>query len=52
IYTVSLNLSGMPGISVPCGTHDGLPIGIQFMAPHWEESRILRLAYATQRVRA
>jgi aspartyl-tRNA(Asn)/glutamyl-tRNA(Gln) amidotransferase subunit A len=52
IYTVSANLAGIPGISVPCGTFGGLPIGVQFMAPKWREDTLLRLGYATQLSRA
>lgn len=40
------NFTGLPAISVPCGmTREGLPIGLQIIAPHWKESRILRIAY-------
>lgn len=48
IYTVSANLAGIPGISVPCGKEGDLPIGVQFMAPKWREDTLLKLAYATQ----
>jgi len=48
IYTVSANLAGIPGISVPCGSHNGLPIGVQFMAPKWREDTLLKLGYAAQ----
>jgi aspartyl-tRNA(Asn)/glutamyl-tRNA(Gln) amidotransferase subunit A len=48
IYTVSANLAGIPGISVPCGKSDGLPVGVQFMAPQWHESTLLKAAYAAQ----
>jgi aspartyl-tRNA(Asn)/glutamyl-tRNA(Gln) amidotransferase subunit A len=48
IYTVSANLAGIPGISVPCGKDGGLPIGVQFMAPKWREDTLLRLSFATQ----
>ena len=48
IYTVSANLAGIPGISVPCGKDGHLPIGVQFMAPKWREDTLLRLGYATQ----
>jgi len=45
IYTVSVNLAGIPAISVPCGTsNSGLPIGLQLLAPAFEESRLLRAA--------
>ncbi|MBI1320813.1 MAG: Asp-tRNA(Asn)/Glu-tRNA(Gln) amidotransferase subunit GatA [Candidatus Hydrogenedens sp.] len=46
IYTISLNLYGGPGISVPCGqSADGLPIGFQIMGKVFDEAAILRTAY-------
>jgi aspartyl-tRNA(Asn)/glutamyl-tRNA(Gln) amidotransferase subunit A len=46
IFTITCNLAGLPGISIPCGKNSsGLPIGLQLMAPHFEESRLLRLAH-------
>ena len=49
IFTVTANLAGVPGISVPCGlSSDGLPIGLQLMGPYWSEARLLRLAHAYQ----
>jgi aspartyl-tRNA(Asn)/glutamyl-tRNA(Gln) amidotransferase subunit A len=43
LYTVSANLCGIPGMSVPCGfTAGGLPIGLQLLAPPLEEERLLR----------
>ncbi|MFP4418674.1 MAG: Asp-tRNA(Asn)/Glu-tRNA(Gln) amidotransferase subunit GatA [Chitinispirillaceae bacterium] len=47
-YTVSANLAGIPGISIPCGKHGDLPIGVQFMAPKWREDTLMKLGYATQ----
>lgn len=45
IYTISANLAGLPGISLPAGfTQSGLPIGLQLMAPPFEEERLLRAA--------
>ena len=45
IYTVAVNLAGIPGISVPCGaSSEGLPIGLQLLAPPFEESRLFRAA--------
>ncbi|MEZ6124327.1 MAG: Asp-tRNA(Asn)/Glu-tRNA(Gln) amidotransferase subunit GatA [Planctomycetaceae bacterium] len=45
IYTISANLAGIPGISIPCGTaSNGLPIGIQLQAPAFEEARLLQAA--------
>ncbi len=46
VFTVSLNLVGMCGISVPCGFVDGMPVGLQLMGPALGESAILRAAYA------
>ena len=45
IYTVSLNLYGGPGISIPCGFVDDLPVGLQLVGKHFDESTILRAAY-------
>lgn len=46
IYTISVNLAGLPGISVPCGTaDDGMPIGVQLLADCFEEEKLLRVAY-------
>jgi aspartyl-tRNA(Asn)/glutamyl-tRNA(Gln) amidotransferase subunit A len=50
IYTVTADLAGIPGISVPCGeTHEKLPIGLQILGKHFDESTILRLAHAYER---
>ncbi len=47
IYTVTANLAGVPGISVPCGeTKEKLPIGLQILGRHFDESTILRMAHA------
>jgi aspartyl-tRNA(Asn)/glutamyl-tRNA(Gln) amidotransferase subunit A len=49
IYTISANLAGIPGISVPCGfSSDGLPIGMQLMGRHFAEGRLLQVAWAYQ----
>jgi aspartyl-tRNA(Asn)/glutamyl-tRNA(Gln) amidotransferase subunit A len=45
IYTVTADLAGIPGISVPCGnTQSGLPIGLQVLGRHFDESTVLRVA--------
>ncbi len=45
VYTVSANLAGLPGISIPCGTdHQGLPIGLQILGKQFDEETILRVA--------
>ena len=47
IYTVTANLAGIPGISVPCGeTREGLPIGLQIFGRHFDEATVLRVAHA------
>jgi aspartyl-tRNA(Asn)/glutamyl-tRNA(Gln) amidotransferase subunit A len=49
LYTVSTNLAGIPGISIPCGlSSGGLPIGLQLQAPPFEEERLLRAAHMFQ----
>jgi aspartyl-tRNA(Asn)/glutamyl-tRNA(Gln) amidotransferase subunit A len=49
IYTVTADLAGIPGISVPCGeTKDKLPIGLQILGRHFDESTILRVAHASE----
>ncbi|TAK17192.1 MAG: Asp-tRNA(Asn)/Glu-tRNA(Gln) amidotransferase subunit GatA [Acidobacteria bacterium] len=50
VFTVSANLAGIPGISVPCGrTAAGLPVGMQFLGKPWDEATILRCADAYER---
>ena len=50
IYTVTANLAGIPGISVPCGeTREGLPIGLQILGRHFDEATVLRVAHAYER---
>ncbi len=44
IYTVTANLAGIPGISIPIGSVDGLPVGGQLLAPRWEERRMIQAA--------
>src|SRR5246127_958805 len=47
IYTVTADLAGIPGISVPCGeTREHLPIGLQILGKHFDEATILRVAHA------
>jgi aspartyl-tRNA(Asn)/glutamyl-tRNA(Gln) amidotransferase subunit A len=44
VYTVSCNLAGLPGMSIPCGfTKAGLPIGLQLLGPPFEEEKMLRI---------
>jgi aspartyl-tRNA(Asn)/glutamyl-tRNA(Gln) amidotransferase subunit A len=47
IFTITANLAGIPGISVPCGkTIQGLPIGLQLLGKHRDESTLLRIGHA------
>ncbi len=49
IYTVTANLAGVPGISLPCGnSSEGLPIGIQVLGKHFDEATVIRLAHAME----
>ncbi len=53
IYTISANLSGIGGISIPCGfTRDKLPIGLQILAPAFAEDKLLRVARMYERATA
>ncbi|MEZ4461239.1 MAG: Asp-tRNA(Asn)/Glu-tRNA(Gln) amidotransferase subunit GatA [bacterium] len=51
IFTISCNLAGLPGISVPCGTtSEGLPIGFQIQGPAFREDLVFRVAGAVERL--
>jgi len=46
IYTISVNLAGLPALSLPCGfDHDGMPIGMQLIGKPFDEATILRVAH-------
>jgi len=49
IYTIAVNLAGLPAISIPCGFADSLPVGLQIIAPYFEEARLLNAAHQYQR---
>lgn len=52
IYTISVNLAGLPGLSIPCGTDSkGLPIGIQLIGDCFQEKKIIRAGYAIEQSR-
>ncbi|WP_432470711.1 Asp-tRNA(Asn)/Glu-tRNA(Gln) amidotransferase subunit GatA [Amphritea sp. HPY] len=48
IFTISLNLAGMPGMSVPCGFANGLPVGLQLIGNYFAEERLLNAAHQFQ----
>lgn len=48
IYTLSVNLAGLPGMSVPCGQVNGLPVGMQLIGNYFDEARLLNLAHQFQ----
>lgn len=53
IYTISVNLAGLPGITLPCGTdQSGLPIGLQLIGDCFAEKKIIRAAYAYEQTRS
>jgi Asp-tRNA(Asn)/Glu-tRNA(Gln) amidotransferase A subunit family amidase len=47
-----VNIAGLPGVSVPCGLSEGLPVGLQLIGPAWSELPLLRLARAYEGVTA
>jgi len=49
VYTVSANLAGIPGMSVPCGFAHGLPVGLQLLGRPLDEATVLRVADAYER---
>ncbi len=49
LYTISVNLAGLPGLSVPCGFgRDGMPVGLQVIGNYFDEARMLRVAHRYQ----
>lgn len=49
VYTVSANLAGLPGLSMPCGSSEGMPVGLQFLGKPLDEATLLRVAEAFER---
>jgi aspartyl-tRNA(Asn)/glutamyl-tRNA(Gln) amidotransferase subunit A len=50
IFVCSVNLAGLPAVSIPAGRSEGLPVGAQLIAPAFEEERLLAAAAALERV--
>jgi aspartyl-tRNA(Asn)/glutamyl-tRNA(Gln) amidotransferase subunit A len=49
VFTIPANMAGIPGISVPCGFSDGLPVGLQFLGRPFDEETVLGVAHAYER---
>jgi aspartyl-tRNA(Asn)/glutamyl-tRNA(Gln) amidotransferase subunit A len=50
IYTIAVNLAGLPGMSIPAGFSDGLPVGLQLIGRYFEEGRLLTVGHRYQQV--
>ena len=48
IYTIAVNLAGLPGMSIPAGFSAGLPVGLQLIGNYFGEGRLLNVAHAFQ----
>lgn len=48
VYTIGVNLAGLPGIAIPCGLAQHLPVGLQLIGPHFSEPRLLNVAHMFQ----
>lgn len=46
IYTISANLAGIPGLSIPCGFSEGLPVGLQILGKQWDEQILLKVGFS------
>ncbi|HEY7206898.1 MAG TPA: Asp-tRNA(Asn)/Glu-tRNA(Gln) amidotransferase subunit GatA [Gaiellaceae bacterium] len=50
VLTIPSNMAGMPGLSIPCGLSDGLPVGLQLIGPQFSENVLFRVGHALERV--
>ena len=51
VYTVGVNVAGLPGLSIPCGDHEGLPVGMQIIGKRWDDAKVLDVGFAYETVR-
>lgn len=51
VCTIAVNIAGLPGLSLPCGAVQGLPVGMQLIGPRFSEERLFDAAYAFQTIR-
>ena len=49
LFTIPSNLAGLPGLSIPCGLADGLPVGLQLIGPQFSENALFRAGHALER---
>ena len=50
IYTIAVNLAGLPAISVPCGFKEGMPVGLQLIGNAFSDAKLLNIAHQYQQV--
>ena len=50
--TLPVNMAGLPGVSIPCGLSDGLPVGLQLIGAPWSEAQLLGLARGYEAITA
>jgi len=50
--TLPVNMAGLPGVSIPCGLSEGLPVGLQLIGPAWSELELFRLARGYEAITA
>jgi aspartyl-tRNA(Asn)/glutamyl-tRNA(Gln) amidotransferase subunit A len=48
VLTIPPNMAGLPGLSIPCGLSEGLPVGLQLIGPQFSENLLFRTAYALE----
>ena len=49
VLTIPPNMAGLPGLSIPCGLSDGLPVGLQLIGPQFSENTLFRVGHALER---
>jgi aspartyl-tRNA(Asn)/glutamyl-tRNA(Gln) amidotransferase subunit A len=49
VLAIPPNMAGLPGLSIPCGLSEGLPVGLQLIGPQFSENRLFRTGHALER---
>ena len=52
LLTIPANMAGLPGLSIPCGLSEGLPVGLQILGPQFSENRMFRAGHALEQALA